>query len=369
MIDRWIAERARRIELSGVRRVFELGRSLKNPINLSIGQPHFAVPEPVRAAACAAIEAGHNGYTLSQGIPELRTTIRTWLDQTYGHKDREVLVTSGTSGALLLALFATVNPGDEVIGFDPYFAGYPPMVALTGATFVALDTYPDFQIDVERVAAAITPRTKAIVVNSPTNPTGVVPPRSTLADLARLAQSRGVLLISDEIYRAFCYDGPFVSPATFNEDVLVVDGFGKTYGCTGWRLGFAHGPAAIIEQMQKLQQFTFVCPPSAFQHAGIAAWNCDISQIVADYKRKRDRLVAGLWGRFEFVSPGGAFYVFPKASRGTAAEFVTRAVERNLLLISGSTFSCRDTHFRVSAAADDAVLDSGIAILNELANS
>jgi aspartate/methionine/tyrosine aminotransferase len=369
MNDRWIAERARAIELSGVRRVFELSRSLKNPVNLSIGQPHFPVPEPIRAAAHAAIESGHNGYTLSQGIPELRETILSSLKKTYGHQDREVLITSGTSGGLLLALCATVNPGDEVIGFDPYFAGYPPMVALTGGTFVALDTYPSFQIDVERVAAAITPRTKAIVVNSPTNPTGVVPPPSTLADLARLAKSRGILLISDEIYRAYCYDGPFVSPATFNEDVLVVDGFGKTYGCTGWRLGFAHGPAAIIEQMQKLQQFTFVCPPSPFQHAAVAAWNFDISAIVADYRQKRDRLVAGLRGRFEFVSPGGAFYVFPKAPRGTGAEFVAKAVERNLLLIGGSTFSCRDTHFRVSAAADDAVLDRGIAILNELANS
>jgi aspartate aminotransferase/aminotransferase len=369
MIDRWIADRARAIELSGVRRVFELGRSLKNPVNLSIGQPHFPVPEPIRAAAHAAIEEHRNGYTLSQGIPELREPIKAWLDKTHGHRDREVLITSGTSGALLLALCATVNPGDEVIGFDPYFAGYPPMVALAGGTFVALDTYPDFQIDVDRVAAAITPRTKAILVNTPTNPTGVVPPRATLEALARLSQTRGILLISDEIYRAFCYDGPFVSPATFNEETLVVDGFGKTYGCTGWRLGYAHGPQAIIEQMQKLQQFTFVCPPSAFQHAAVAAWNCDISGIVADYKQKRDRLVNGLRGRYEFVRPGGAFYVYPKAPGKSATEFVTRAVERNLLLIGGSTFSQRDTHFRVSAAADDAVLDQGIAILNDLANS
>lgn len=369
MIDRWISDRARGIELSGVRRVFELGRSLKNPINLSIGQPHFLVPEPVRAAAHAAIEAGHNGYTLSQGIGELRSAIKSWLDREYGHKDREVLITSGTSGGLMLALYATLNPGDEVIGFDPYFAGYPPMVALAGGTFVPIDTYPDFQIDVNRVAAAITPRTKAILVNTPTNPTGVVPPKSTLEDLAHLARTRGVLLISDEIYRAFCYDGPFVSPATFHEDVLVVDGFGKAYGCTGWRLGYAHGPQAIIEQMQKLQQFTFVCPPSAFQHAALAAWNFDISGIVAEYKQKRDRLVAGLRGHFEFVTPGGAFYLFPQAPKGQASEFVSRAVERNLLLISGNTFSQRDTHFRISAAADDQVLEKGIAILRDLANS
>src|SRR5205823_11264831 len=139
MSEHWIADRARGIEMSGVRKIFELGKSLKNPVNLSIGQPHFPVPEPIRAAAHAAIEAGHNGYTLSQGISELRATIQSSLKKTHDHKDREVLITSGTSGALLLALCATVNPGDEVIGFDPYFAGYPPMVALTGGTFVALN--------------------------------------------------------------------------------------------------------------------------------------------------------------------------------------------------------------------------------------
>src|SRR5436305_13202941 len=121
MTDRWIADRARAIEMSGVRKIFELSRSLKDPVNLSIGQPHFPVPEPVRAAARAAIESGHNGYTVTQGIAELRAKIKADLDRRYGHADREVIVTSGTSGGLLLALFATVNPGDEVILFDPYF--------------------------------------------------------------------------------------------------------------------------------------------------------------------------------------------------------------------------------------------------------
>ena len=367
MTDRWIADRAAAIEMSGVRRIFELGRSLKDPVNLSIGQPHFPVPEPVRAAARAAIESGHNGYTVTQGIPELRAKIKAWLDRTYGHADREVLLTSGTSGALLLALCATVNPGDEVIVFDPYFVGYPPMVTLAGGVTVPIDTYPDFTIDVDRVAAAITPRTKAILVNAPANPSGVVPSRVSLEALAKLARECDVLLISDEIYRAFSYDEPFYSPASANEQTLVVDGFGKTYGVTGWRLGFAHGPRALLEQMAKLQQFTFVCPPSVAQHAGLAAWDYDASGIVADYRRKRDRLVAGLRDRFEFVVPGGAFYLFPRAPWGNGTEFVTDAVRQNLLMIPGSTFSSRDTHFRVSYAADDAVLDRGIEILNRLA--
>ncbi len=369
MTQEWIADRALGIEMSGVRKIFELGRSLKDPVNLSIGQPHFPVPEPVRAAARAAIDAGHNGYTVTQGIPELRAKIKAWLDRTYGHADREVILTSGTSGALVLALLATINPGDEVILFDPYFVGYPAMVTLAGGTAVIIDTYPDFALDVDRVAAAITPRTKAIVFGAPANPSGVVPPPAAVRDLARLADRRGVLLVSDEIYRSFCYDEPFTSPAASNERTLVVDGFGKTYGITGWRLGYAHGPRALVEQMSKLQQFTFVCPPSPAQHAGLAAWDYDVSGIIADYRRKRDRLVEGLRGRFEFVVPGGAFYLFPKAPWGTGTKFVTEAVRRNLLVIPGVTFSRRDTHFRVSYAADDAVLQRGIEILNELSGT
>jgi aspartate aminotransferase/aminotransferase len=365
--DRWIADRARAIEMSGVRKIFELGRSLKDPVNLSIGQPHFTVPEPVRAAAHAAIETGNNGYTVTQGIAELRTTIKGALDRQYGHADREVIVTSGTSGALLLALYATVNPGDEVILFDPYFVGYPAMVTLVGGTPVILDTYPDFALDVDRVAAALTPRTKVILVNTPANPTGVVPPRDALQDLARLARQRGVLLVSDEIYHAFSFDEPFTSPAAYNEETLVVDGFGKTYGVTGWRLGFAHGPRALVEQMSKLQQFSFVCAPSVAQQAGLAAWHFDVSGIVADYRRKRDRIVDGLRDRFEFVFPRGAFYLFPKAPWGSGTEFVTEAIRYNLLIIPGGTFSRRDTHFRVSYAAEDAVLDRGIEILNTMA--
>src|SRR5204863_4972370 len=131
-----------------------------------------------------------------------------------------------------------------------------------GGKLVTVDTYPDFALDPDRLAAAITPRTKAILVNTPANPTGVVPSRDTLRAVAELARERGLLLISDEIYRVFCYDGPFCSPAEFNRETLVLDGFGKAYGVTGWRLGFAHGPRALIEAMAKLQQFTYVCAPS-----------------------------------------------------------------------------------------------------------
>ncbi len=349
--QRWIAERMRHIESSGIRKVFELARSLKDPVNLSIGQPDFEVPATIKAAAHAAIDRGDNGYTVTQGIPELRDKIAADLRRRYGSTDRDVFITSGTSGGLVLALSCIVNPGDEVIVFAPFFVMYPHLITLSGGTTVYLDTYPDFGIDVDRVRAALTPRTKAILVNSPANPTGRIVPRAQLRDLALLCREKGVLLLSDEVYRAFCYDEPFVSPAEFNDEVLVFDGFSKAYGMTGWRLGFAHGPKAIIAEMVKLQQFSFVCAPSIVQHAGVAAWDCDISGIVANYRRKRDMIVQGLQGRFDLVRPEGAFYIFPAAPRGNASEFVAEAIRNNLLIIPGNVFSRRDTHFRLSYAA------------------
>jgi aspartate/methionine/tyrosine aminotransferase len=353
--------------MSGVQKVFELGRSLKDPVDLSIGQPHFSVPDPIKTAAKAAIDADHNGYTVTQGIPALRAKIGAWLTDKYHHADRDVIITSGTSGGMLLATLASVNPGDEVILFDPYFVGYPPMISLCRGTPIIIDTYPDFQINVDRVKLAITPKTKTVLFNAPANPTGAVPSREIVHDLAELCDQHGILLISDEIYRAFTYDTVPVSPAEYNPNTLVVDGFGKSYGFTGWRLGFAHGPKPIIKEMAKLQQFTFTCAPSMVQHAGIAAWDCDISPMVADYRRKRDRLVNALRGVYEFTTPGGAFYVFAKSPHGTASEFVNRAIENDLILIPGNLYSQRDTHFRISYAVKDETLDRGIEILLKLA--
>jgi aspartate aminotransferase/aminotransferase len=364
---RWLADRTRSIEMSGVRRVFELARSLKDPINLSIGQPHFPVPEPIREAAVAAIRAGQNGYTVTQGVPELRLKIKDDLDRRLGHSDREVLVTSGTSGALTLAMLAVVNPGDEVIFFDPYFVAYPHLVTLAGGTPVVIDTYPDFIPDPDAVAAAVTPRTKAILLGTPANPSGAVLPESVLRAIAGIAARHGILLISDEIYHAFGYDTRFISPASFHPDTLVVDGFGKTYGFTGWRMGYAHGPRPLIEEMTKLQQFTYVCAPTPAQYAAAVAWDLDMQSILDDYRRKRDHLRAALAGKYELGAPGGAFYLFPKAPWGTGSEFVSEAIRNNLLIIPGSAFSRRDSHFRVSYAASDESLARGIEVLLRLA--
>jgi aspartate aminotransferase/aminotransferase len=367
MNENWIAERMSHIEVSGIRKVFDLARSLKDPVNLSIGQPDFDVPDPVKAAAKAAIDKGHNGYTVTQGIAELRAKIMADVRKRYHHPDRELLITSGTSGGLVLALLCTVNPGDEVIFFDPYFVAYPHVVTLAGGKSVIIDTYPDFRIDLTKVKDAITPRTKMIIVNSPANPTGAIHPPELLRGLALLAAERGVLLLSDEVYRAFCYDADFSSPAQHGEEVVVIDGFSKAYGMTGWRLGYCHGPSRLIKEMAKLQQMTFVCAPSMVQHAGLAAWDCDISSIAADYRRKRDLIYEGLKDRFEVGKPGGAFYIFPRAPWGTASDFVAEAVHNNLLVIPGSTFSRKDTHFRISYAASDETIRKGVEILNRLA--
>jgi aspartate aminotransferase/aminotransferase len=367
MLDHWIADRMSRIEASGIRKIFELGRGLADPVNLSIGQPHFDVPAPVKAAAKDAIDRGENGYTVTQGIPELRAKIAEQVRRRLPGQEREVLVTAGTSGAIMLALCATVNPGDEVILFDPYFVAYPHLVTLAGGTSVVIDTYPTFRIDVDRVRAAITPRTKAILFSSPSNPTGVTTDADTLRDLANLARERGVLLIADEIYRSFWYEGRFRSAAEFDANVLVLDGFGKSYGMTGWRLGYAHGPKRLIEEMAKLQQFTFVCAPNPVQHAGIAALDVDVSPLVADYRRKRDLVCDALADRYDITRPGGAFYIYPRTPWGTGTEFVQEAIRHNLLVIPGVAFSRKDTHFRISYAATDEKLQKGVAILRGMA--
>lgn len=365
--EHWLAERTRCFDASGIRKVFDLGAKMKDPINLSIGQPDFDVPEPVRQAAVDAIGSRRNGYTLSQGMPVLREKLQEKIDRQYGHDDRQVFVTCGTSGGLMLAMLVLLNPGDEVIVFDPCFVMYDALAGVAGGRVVYIDTYPDFRIDLDRVAGAITPRTKAIIFNSPANPTGAVAGREEVRGLAELAARHDVLLLSDEIYREFCYEQPLVSPAEFNPQTLVVDGFSKSHGMPGWRMGFAHGPSAIIREMLKLQQYSFVCAPQPFQWAAAVAMDVDISAQVEAYRRKRDMLVEGLSDDYEIVKPGGAFYIFPKLPWGTGMEFVGRAIDNNLLIIPGNVFSRHDTHFRISYAAEDATIERGIEVLRRLA--
>lgn len=373
----WLADRTAKFDASGIRKVFDLAAKMRNPINLSIGQPDFPVPEAVKEAAIAAIRGDKNGYSVTQGIPQLLEQLQRDIDDRYRHSDRRVLITSGTSGALVLAVLALVNPGDEVIVFDPYFVMYPALVGMVGGRCVMIDTYPDFRIDPQRVAAAITPRTKLILLNSPANPTGAVAGAPEVRELAELAAKHNIALVSDEIYREFCYDGPLASPTQWNDETIVVDGFSKTYGVTGWRLGFVHGPSAIVDKLTMLQQYTFVCAPHPLQWAALAALDVDMSDQINSYRHRRDMVVAGLTeAGYSVVKPGGAFYVFPEVpqstggasgTRGSASEFVARCIDNELLIIPGGIFSGRDTHFRISYAASEATLQRGLQVLRRLA--
>ncbi len=362
----WIAKRTQAFDSSGIRKMFALAATMKNPINLSIGQPDFDVPSPIRDAACEAIQSGKNAYSPTQGIAPLLERLLADVRTQYPHEDRSVFVSSGTSGGLILAMLAMIDPGDEVIVFDPYFVMYVPLIQLVGGVPVLIDTYPDFRIDVERVRAAITPKTKMVLFNHPCNPTGVAASLDEIRGIAALCEEHGIVLISDEIYSRFHFDGPMRSPAEFNSQTIVIDGFSKSHAMTGWRLGYVHGPDAVIQSMIKLQQFSFVCAPTPLQHAALAALDHDMSEHYAAYEQKRDRIVRGLAGYYEFVEPGGAFYIYPKVPSGTATDFVARAIEKELLVIPGKIFSKRDTHFRVSFAASDETLDRGIDVLRQL---
>ena len=365
-----ISQRAKAFDSSGIRKVFDLAARLDDPINLSIGQPDFPMPAVAREAAKAAIDAGRNGYTPTQGIAGLRDRLEADARSQTGQPDRRLCVTSGSSGALALALMALVDPGDEVIIFEPAFVMYRPLVEFLGGRCVAIDTAPRFQVDVERVAAAITPATRAILLNTPANPTGVVAEEATVRDLAVLAERRGVVLISDELYRTYCYDRPFSSPAVHSESVVVIDGFSKSHAMTGWRVGWVHGPKAIVDACTMLQQYTFVCAPQVGQWAALAAIDAPMDEPLAECRRKRDKLMDGLRGRYEFVQPGGAFYLYPEAPGGSGKAFAERAVERErLLVVPGSVFGGADTHFRIAYTVPDSVLDRGIAALGRLADS
>jgi aspartate/methionine/tyrosine aminotransferase len=362
----WIAERTKAFDSSGIRKVFELAAKMKDPINLSIGQPDFEVPEAVRRACIEAIESGKNGYALTQGMPILRDKLQANIDREYGNGTRKVFVTSGTSGGLVLSMWSLLDPGDEVILFEPFLVMYESLAKLV-AKPVILNTYPDFRIDLNRVREAITSRTKMILLNSPANPTGVTATLDEVRGIAELASEKGVALISDEIYSQFSYDGEAVSAARFNDQTIVIDGFSKSHAMTGWRIGYLHGPPEVIDTMIKLQQYSFVCAPQPAQWAAAVAMEVDLQEHIDAYRRKRNLLVEGLADCYELVRPTGAFYAFPRAPWGTGTEFTTKAIEHNLLVIPGKIFSHQDSHFRISYAADDRMIERGIEVLRKLA--
>jgi len=359
----FIADRMSRIDASGIRKAFALAASLKNPINFSIGLPDYDVADVVKDSAIAAIRAGHNAYTQTWGIEPLRQGCSEYYQRTFGVPLENVMITAGVSGGLFLALAATVNPGDEVIFSDPYFVIYKHLVNLLGGTCVNVDTHPDFRLRPEDVEAAITPKSKILIVNSPSNPTGVAMTDAELRALAAVAKKHNLLLISDEIYEQLTYDTKPVTMAGKYENTLVLNGFSKMAAMTGWRVGFAAGPVEIIQQMNTLQQYTFVCAPSMAQHAAVTALKTDYSANVDAYRRKRDLIYGLLKDSFDVTMPTGAFYIFPTAPGGDGDAFCKKAIENNVIIIPGNVFSNRNTHFRISFATSDDNLRKGAEIL------
>ncbi|MDO5308983.1 MAG: aminotransferase class I/II-fold pyridoxal phosphate-dependent enzyme [Planctomycetia bacterium] len=367
MLDSWLSDRSRTFNSSGIRKVFDLGAKLSDPINLSIGQPDFDMPELAHQGAIEAIQAGKSSYTPTQGIAPLLARIQSDVDAKYNDSDRKVFITSGTSGGLLLAALAFLNPGDEVILFDPYFVMYESLTKMVGAVPVCIDTYPDYNYDVQKVADAITPKTKMILFNSPANPTGHVASREEVESIAKLAKEKNIILISDEIYHSYS-NGEFYSPAEFNSDVLVLDGFSKSHGMPGWRIGFAHGPSEMIQTMLKFQQYTFVCAPHVAQLAVLKAYDADLSDHFTAYRKKRDMLIEGLSDLYDLGNPTGAFYMFPKVPWGTGTTFVEKAITKyKMLIIPGNVFSRRDECFRLSYSASVEMIERGIDALRKLA--
>ena len=372
------SDRARAIDASGIRRMFELAAGLENPINLTIGQPDFPVPRAIKDAVIKAVESNANGYTVTQGGPAALASVKEQVQRGIGWScdgvRTDAMLTSGTSGGLMLAALALLQEGDELIIPDPWFVLYPKLATFTGATAVACDTYPDFKLTAERVEPLITDRTKALILASPGNPTGVVLNSEELAALVALCQKRGVLLISDEIYDEFTYqdaleDGACPSAARLWDQVLLIRGLGKTYGCTGWRLGYAAGPAGLIDEMTKLQQFTYVCAPSMAQAAFEASDDVSMRAHVDEYQTRRDLVVEELGQLTDVVVPGGAFYAFiavPESLGLTGTQFAEKALERRVLVVPGAVFSGRDTHFRISYAVTPEKLAEGLGILREL---
>lgn len=361
-----IADRMACIDSSGIRKVFDLAKKMQNPVNLSIGLPDFDIPEPLKDEAIHWIKSGFNQYTLTQGIQELREKILLKLKNDRQIKAEDILITSGVSGGIFLAFMALLNPGDEVLIPDPYFVMYKHLSRLIGAVPVYVDTYPDFILKAAALEKKITKKTKLILLNSPANPTGVTIPSSELKAIAELAKHYKITVLSDEIYSNFSYDAPFTSIGGDYQQTLVLDGFSKTYAMTGWRIGFAAGPREIIQAMTKLQQFSFVCAPSFAQKTALKALDFDMSAHIAHYHKKRNLIYEGLKDKFEIQKPGGAFYIFPKAVNGDGDQFVQKAIEKNLLIIPGSVFSEKKTHFRISFAASDETILKGIEILNKM---
>jgi aspartate aminotransferase/aminotransferase len=360
-----LSERIKRIEESGIRKIFHLAVNNKGEYtNLSIGQPHFPASDSLKKAAKQAIDNNFNSYLPTAGLPSLQEKIVKKLERENQIKaiPDEIIITTGTSGGIFLALSSILDEGDEVILPDPYFVLYKEVLSFLGAKIVYHDTYPDFHLDANALEKLITPKTRVIIINSPNNPTGAVYSKEELGRIAEIAKKHDLIILSDEIYEKFDYDNKFTSIGGFYNKTITLNGFSKSHSITGWRLGYAHGPREIIAAMNKLQQYTYVCAPSVAQAAIDNDFDVDIEKELKAYKAKRDYAYDKLKDKYELNSPEGAFYAFIKAPNGQT-NFVDKLIEKKLLVVPGQVFSHRGNYFRISFAATDETLERGVEIL------
>ena len=305
-----------------VARAKELEAEGRDIVRLEIGDPDFPTPEVVVKAAEAAMDAGETGYTQSLGLPDLRDAIASHMHDTYGVSTdaADIVVTQGTSPAMLLLFGSLLDPGDEVIMADPCYPAYPNYVAFLGGVPVPVRVRAEdgFRFRIEDVEAAVTPRTKAIMVNSPSNPTGGVLTAGDLAALAGLADRHGIWLVSDEIYHGLQFEGPSHTVLEFTDRAFVLNGFSKAYAMTGWRLGYLIAPPQFVRPAEKIQQNFFLCANHFVQVAGTTALlhaGGDVARMRAVYDERRRYLVPALRevGLGVASEPLGAFYVFADA--------------------------------------------------------
>ncbi len=363
-----ISKRVQAMDASGIRKVFALAKELKDPIDLSIGQPDFMVPKNIKDSACHAIQTDYNRYSLTQGIDELRDEVVSKLKNKnkISACRKNILITSAVSGGLSVILPCILDHGDEVVIFDPHFVGYKQLVLLYGGVPINVNKRFDFSIDFNALEQVITQKTRAIVFNTPENPTGHVSDHEEIRMLAEFARKYDLYVISDEIYEDFVYDGEHISIGSLYEKTITVGGFSKSHAMTGWRVGYLCAPDDLVNEMVKVQQYTFVCAPAPFQYAAIDALHTDMSDFVLQYKKKRTTIYDGLKDYYEMMQSGGAFYFFIKYPYDPE-KFIARCMENNLLVIPGNVFSAHNTHFRISFATTDEKLHKAITILQHIA--
>ncbi len=368
-----IASRVEKIEISGIRRAFEAASS--QSINLGLGEPDFDTPAHIKAAAAQALNSGFTGYTFNKGIPELRDAISAKFRSENGlsFSPDEIIVTSGASEALHIAILSVAEHGDEVLIPDPGFVSYPPLVRLADAIPVGIPLNDDYTISIEGLNERITSRTSVLIINSPANPTGAVETRDSIKAIAELASDHNITIISDEVYEHLVYDGAeHISPARFYDDVITVNAVSKTYAMTGFRLGYVAAREEYIEPMLKVHQYIQACASSISQRAALAAitgpQDC-VSEMRAAFKERRDYLISELHRLgFQFPVPRGAFYVFPEVD--DESEFVEQLRQRGVVVTPGSAFGYRGrNHVRISYAANIEMLRQAIAVIQGVINA